>query len=110
MLDKTGGSPLPHGLALVWGFPPPARRGPKPTYTVAESSTPRWHWRTRRAWPGSPSPGIARRLGLTPNALYRYIGSKDELVLLLMDAGTGPPPTDLPARTGVRVRGMGAAR
>jgi AcrR family transcriptional regulator len=37
-------------------------------------------------------PKIARALDLTPNALYRYVGSKDELMLLLSDAGTGPPP------------------
>jgi len=42
-------------------------------------------------------PRIARELDLTPNALYRYVSSKDELMLLLMDAGTGPPPSDLPA-------------
>jgi AcrR family transcriptional regulator len=40
-------------------------------------------------------PNIADSLGLTPNALYRYIGSKDELLVLLADVGLGPPP-DLP--------------
>jgi AcrR family transcriptional regulator len=41
-------------------------------------------------------PRIARRLDLTPNALYRYVSSKEELMLLVMDAGSGAPPEDLP--------------
>jgi AcrR family transcriptional regulator len=45
---------------------------------------------------GLSLPKIARRLGLTPNALYRYVSSRDELELLLVDAGTGAPP-ELPA-------------
>jgi AcrR family transcriptional regulator len=45
---------------------------------------------------GLSLPRIARRLDLTPTALYRYVSSKDELVLLLVDAGAGRPPDTLP--------------
>lgn len=95
MLDRTSEPPLPPGLALVWGFPPPARRGPKPTYTVAEIVAAAVALADEDGVAGLSLPKIARRLDLTPNALYRYVNSKDELMLLLMDAGTGPPP-DLP--------------
>jgi len=97
MLDRTGESPLPHGLALVWGFPPSSRRGPKPAYTVAQVVEAAMALADEEGVAGLSLPKIARRLGLTPNALYRYVGSKDELVLLLVDAGAGPPPDDLPA-------------
>jgi AcrR family transcriptional regulator len=96
MLDKTDESPLPPGLALMWGFPPPARRGPKPAHTVAEIVDAAIALADEEGVAGLSLPKIARRLGLTPNALYRYVDSKDELMLLLTDAATGPPPDDLP--------------
>lgn len=96
MLDRQGTSPLPHGLALVWGFPPPARRGPKPAHTVAEVVAAAMALADEEGLAGLTLPGIARRLDLTPTALYRYVSSKDELVLLLVDAGAGTPPAELP--------------
>lgn len=96
MLDNTGGSPLPHGLSLTWGFPPPPRRGPKPAYTVAQIVEAAMAVADKEGAAGISLPKIARALNLTPNALYRYVSSKDELVLLLFDAGAGPPPATLP--------------
>lgn len=96
MLDNPVGSPLPHGLSLVWGFPSPARRGPKPTYTVADVIEAAMAVADEEGAAGISLPKIARTLNLTPNALYRYVSSKDELLLLLVDAGAGPPPETLP--------------
>lgn len=42
-------------------------------------------------------PRLADRMGLTTTALYRYVASKDELMVLLADAATGDPPTLNPA-------------
>ena len=97
MLDKAGESPLPHGLSLAWGFPPSSRPGPKPTYTVADIVDAALDLADREGATAMSLPKIARALNLTPNALYRYVNSKDELVLLVFDAGAGPPPSDLPA-------------
>lgn len=96
MLDNAAESPLPHGLALVWGFPPPARRGPKPAYTVAEIVEAAMALADEEGVAALSLPRIARRLDLTPTALYRYVGSKEELVILLVDAGAGRPPDTLP--------------
>jgi AcrR family transcriptional regulator len=46
-------------------------------------------------------PKIAGRIGVTANALYRYVSSKAELLLLLHDAGFGPAP-QFPAGAGWR--------
>jgi AcrR family transcriptional regulator len=92
MLDN----PLPHGLALAWGFPPPTRRGPKPAYTVTDIIAAAMALADDEGATALSLPKIAQRLGLTPNALYRYVSSRDELVLLLMDAGVGAPPESLP--------------
>lgn len=35
---------------------------------------------------------LARELGFTTMSLYRYVSSKDELLVLIQDAGAGPPP------------------
>ena len=40
-------------------------------------------------------PRLARRLGLTAMALYRYVPGKDELVNLMIDAAIGDPPDGL---------------
>jgi AcrR family transcriptional regulator len=96
MLDKTGEVPLPQGLALAWGFLPPPRRGPKPAHSVSEIVDTAMELAGEQGSAGISLPKIARRLGRTPNALYRYVGSKDELVLLVVDAGVGPPPSELP--------------
>jgi AcrR family transcriptional regulator len=39
---------------------------------------------------------VADRLGFTTMSLYRYVRSKDELLMLMEEAAVGPPPT-LPA-------------
>jgi len=96
MLDKAGEPPLPPGLALVWGFPPSPRRGPRPAYTVPEVVAAAIALADKGGIDALSLPKIARELDLTPNALYRYVSSKDELMLLLSDAGTGPPPEELP--------------
>jgi AcrR family transcriptional regulator len=47
---------------------------------------------------------VGARLGITGMGLYRYVGSKDALLALMIDEAVGPP--DLPAygRAGWRVR------
>ena len=97
MLDRTAEPALPPGLALVWGFPPPARRGPKPGHSVAQIVETAMALADDGGFAALSLPKIAKRLGLTANALYRYVSSKDELLLLLLDAGSGPPPDELPA-------------
>jgi AcrR family transcriptional regulator len=42
---------------------------------------------------GVSMPRVAREVGVTQNALYRHVASKDDLLALIADAGSGPPPT-----------------
>jgi len=91
---------LPPGLALAWGIAPAPRRGPKPTRSVQEIVGAAIQLADAQGIAAASLPKVARRVGLTTNALYRYVGSKDELLLLLNDAGWGPPPeAALRART-----------
>ncbi len=86
---------LPPGLAPAWVAAPRPRRGPKPAHTVEQIITAAVELADADGLTAASLPNIAASLGLTTNALYRYLGSKDELLVLLADAGFGPPPASL---------------
>ncbi|HEX6339618.1 TetR/AcrR family transcriptional regulator [Umezawaea sp.] len=83
---------LPAEVALLWGLRDTARRGRKPSLTVADI--------TRAAVEVADADGIgavsmakvAERLGNATMALYRHVKSKNDLLLLMADAAIGPAP------------------
>jgi AcrR family transcriptional regulator len=87
---------LPPGLVGAWGGTPRPRRGPKPAHSVQQVVQAAVVLADEEGLAAASLPNIADSLGLTTNALYRYVGSKEELLVLLADQGLGPPP-DLPA-------------
>lgn len=84
---------LPPGLAPAWVAAPRPRRGPKPAHSLPQIVAAAVELADADGLTAASLPNIAASLGLTTNALYRYVGSKDELLVLLADAGFGPPPT-----------------
>ncbi|MGC7094663.1 TetR/AcrR family transcriptional regulator [Amycolatopsis lurida] len=86
---------LPPGTALAWGYTPAPRRGPKPAYSVAQIVEAAVAQADAEGLEGLSMPAIAKRLGITANALYRYLRSKEELLVLVAEAGWGPPPEPL---------------
>jgi AcrR family transcriptional regulator len=96
MAQPTPG--LPPGLALAWGVLPEGRRGPKPAHSVEGIVAVAVELADESGIRAVSMPKIASRLGVTANALYRYVASKEELVVLLADAGWGSP--EVPARRG----------
>lgn len=88
---------LPPGLAAAWGVADTERRrGPKPAHSVEEIIAVATRLADEEGLSAASLPRVARRIGVTTNALYRYVSSKDELVVLLADNAWGPPPP-LPA-------------
>jgi AcrR family transcriptional regulator len=84
---------LPPGLALAWGFAPAAgRRGPKPAHSVESIVQSAIALADADGFAALSMPKIAGCLGITANALYRYVSSKEELLVLLLDTAWGPPP------------------
>ncbi|MGK3205777.1 TetR/AcrR family transcriptional regulator [Amycolatopsis sp. MEPSY49] len=83
---------LPPGLAPAWGAAPRPRRGPKPSHSLDRIVAAAVELADADGLTAASLPNIAASVGLTTNALYRYVGSKDELLVLLGDAGFGPPP------------------
>ena len=83
---------LPPGTALAWGHAPAPRRGPKPGYSLEQIVAAAIAQADAEGYAALSMPSIAKRLGITANALYRYLSSKEELLVLVAEAAWGPPP------------------
>ncbi|RSM59155.1 TetR/AcrR family transcriptional regulator [Amycolatopsis sp. WAC 01376] len=83
---------LPPGTALAWGHTPAPRRGPKPGYSLEQIVDAAIAQADAEGYAALSMPSIAKRLGITANALYRYLSSKEELLVLVAEAAWGPPP------------------
>ncbi|WP_433160737.1 TetR/AcrR family transcriptional regulator [Kribbella sp. CA-247076] len=90
MTDDHG--ELPPGLALSWGVQPVQRRGPKPALSVEQIVDTGIEFGDRHGFEAISLQRIAARLGVTTNAMYRYVRSKDELIVLVQDKAVGRPP------------------
>ncbi|OXM50502.1 TetR/AcrR family transcriptional regulator [Amycolatopsis alba DSM 44262] len=86
---------LPPGTALAWGHAPAPRRGPKPGYSLEQIVDAAIAQADAEGYAALSMPAIAKRLGVTANALYRYLSSKEELLVLVAEAAWGPPPATL---------------
>ena len=87
---------LPPGLALSWGVQPVPRRGPKPALSVEQIVATGIEFGDSHGFEAVSLQRIAARLGVSTNAMYRYVRSKDELIVLIQDKAIGPAP-ELPA-------------
>ncbi|TWD73243.1 TetR family transcriptional regulator [Kribbella amoyensis] len=92
---------LPPGLALSWGVYPVQRRGPKPALSVERIVATGIEFGDSQGFEAISLQKIAAQLGVSTNAMYRYLSSKEELLVLVRDAAWGPPPV-LPG-TGWRI-------
>ncbi|WP_427885741.1 TetR/AcrR family transcriptional regulator [Kribbella sp. GL6] len=86
-------SQLPPGLVLAWGRPAKSHRlGRKPTQSVEQIVDAALELADADGFAALSMPKLAQKLGLTANAIYRYVRSRDELLVLLADAAWGPAP------------------
>jgi AcrR family transcriptional regulator len=86
------GHALPAGVQLLWGLRQPPRRGPKPAFTLDEVVAAAIDVADADGLAAVSMARVAEQLGSSTMALYRYVASKDELLLLMSDAAIGPPP------------------
>ncbi|MBN9618993.1 MAG: TetR/AcrR family transcriptional regulator, partial [Actinobacteria bacterium] len=93
---------LPPGMAVAWGARPPGRRGPKPTFTVAQIVAVAVELGDADGYVAISLPRIAARLGVTATAVHRQVGRRDELLALLLEAGWGTPPPSVRRARGWR--------
>jgi AcrR family transcriptional regulator len=97
---------LPAGVQLLWGLREAGRRGPKPSLTRDEIVAAAVEIADAEGLAAVSMARVAEQVGASTMALYRYVANKDELLLLMSDAGIDDPPV-LPAsgswRTGLTV-------
>jgi AcrR family transcriptional regulator len=92
-MPMTDDAHLPPGLVLAWGLPAKSNKlGRKPTQSVEQIVDAALELADADGFAALSMPKIAQKLGLTANAIYRYVRSRDELLVLLGDAAWGPAP------------------
>lgn len=89
---------LPPGVALGWGLVKPPQRGPKREMNIAQIVETAIAIADKDGLAAVSMNRIASALGYTAMSLYRYIPSKDDLLLLMQDtAADFPDPPERPA-------------
>jgi AcrR family transcriptional regulator len=86
---------LPPGVLASWVPGEASGRGRRPSIQVGDVVSAAMAVADAEGLAGVSMPRVAQRIGVTQNALYRHVASKEELVALIADAATGTPP-DLP--------------
>ena len=79
-------------LMLLWAPPPPPRFGPHPSLTPAAPAAAAVEVADAEGLHAVSMQRVATDLGVTKNALYRYVRSKAELVALTVEHAVEDPP------------------
>ncbi|GGO75807.1 TetR/AcrR family transcriptional regulator [Nonomuraea cavernae] len=90
--------PLPSVVERMWGREPVPRRGPRPRLDLATITTAAIEIADAEGLGGVSMASVASRVGVAATALYRYIGSKDDLLTIMAD-GVAPPPPEPEGRS-----------
>lgn len=87
---------IPRSVALLWGLRQPIRRGPKGGLSVEQITRAAIEVADVDGLPAVSMARVAKELGAGTMSLYRYVASKDELLLLMSDAALTAPPAPPP--------------
>jgi AcrR family transcriptional regulator len=83
---------VPVELARLWRLSTTSRLGRPAELDVDQVVRTAVDLADREGLAGVTLPKIAKALGFTAMSLYRYVGSKDELLVLMRDFAAGAPP------------------
>lgn len=86
---------LPRGVALAWGVAAHPQRGPKRELSIKGIVDTAMSIADEKGLGGVSMSSVASALGFTTMSLYRYVSSKEDLLLLMQDQAIGLP-TDNP--------------
>jgi AcrR family transcriptional regulator len=96
-MDETA-SGLPPSVELLWGLRDRSRRGgPKPALSLERIVSTAIEMADAGGLSAVSMSRLAKKLGFTTMSLYRYVASKEELLLLMIDSSIGPPPAADPS-------------
>lgn len=86
-------SGLPPVVEQLWGLRGTARRGgPKPALSIERIVAAAIELADTGGLAALSMSRLAEKLGYTTMSLYRYVASKDDLLVLVLDAALGLPP------------------
>jgi AcrR family transcriptional regulator len=91
MTDLELDTELPRVLRQLWGQDEPPRRGPKPGLTIGAIAAAAVKIADADGLGAVSMARVAGELGFTTMSLYRYVESKDDLFVVMLDAAYGPP-------------------
>lgn len=83
---------LPRGVALAWGVAANPQRGPKRELSIERIVDAAVEIADAGGLGAVSMASVSTSLGFTTMSLYRYVSAKDDLVLLMSEAGFGTPP------------------
>jgi AcrR family transcriptional regulator len=86
-------SEIPAVMQLAWGVRDRPPRGPKPTMSLELVVAGGVAVASEEGLAAVSMGRVAKELGASTMALYRYVTSKDDLLELMVDAALGQPPT-----------------
>src|SRR5262249_813453 len=84
--EYSGAGDPRRSIELLWGLAAPARRGPRPKFTVAEIVSVAVALADAEGLAAVSMRRVAEQLGVTAMSLYTYVPSKAELLDLMVDA------------------------
>lgn len=83
---------LPRDVAVLWRTPAPPRRGPRPGLSLEQIADAGIALADAEGLDAVSMARLAESLGFTTMSLYRYVASKDEVLMLMADRAAGRPP------------------
>ncbi|MGW3784464.1 TetR/AcrR family transcriptional regulator [Micromonospora chokoriensis] len=86
------GPAIPPAIESAWGLRERPPKGPRPGMSVSTIVDAAVRVADADGLAAVSMSRVAKELGAATMALYRYVGSKDELLLLMVDTGYGPSP------------------
>jgi AcrR family transcriptional regulator len=100
LLEGAQVTDLPRAVRALWGLEDPAgRRGPKRSLSVQAIGAAAVELADAEGLAAVTMASVAQRLGTTAMALYRYVSSRHELEVVMVDLALGPPPELNPRRS-----------
>lgn len=90
--EPDGETGLPVSLEMAWGLRERPGKGPRPTLTLQRIVDAAVALAAGEGMDAVSMGRVAKELGVSTMSLYRYVTAKEELYILMADAGVGTPP------------------
>ncbi len=90
--EPAGDTGLPASLEMAWGLRERPGKGPRPTLTLPRIVEAAVALAAGEGMEAVSMGRVAKELGVSTMSLYRYVTAKEELYILMADAGVGLPP------------------